>query len=739
MGAPINRYDTPAQASFINTYVPIPFEKLMAIDQMKQAKIEENDKLVDNMTAVLGATRVAKPDEQGYLNWRADKQGKLTEILSSTQPGGYEQKRAIMQLQNSIMQDPYYRTVVQNYEPYTKAMTEYQDKAGEYGADSAAVYQRKKQLDEFDQLGTAGLMKKKGSGLLQPVGIGTNEPVKPEIDKYIDAMQQDAYSSEATDKEGKWIIGAGEKSLGYEKLGGPLGIQFETYKEGGKNMLRIATNKDGGIDYSKISVPMDLFKTKGGQTMLIEAQKEAEQSGGKIDVETAVKKRYVDTAYRSIQEKVSRSSEYTLQANPYGEMYARKALEEQKPVYTMDVLVGEPAVTETSSMKSIQNATDAISNKITSITNNKKEYESKYKVTYDANKDAKDGEGRYIGSVLAEYGAGIEQEKAKQDSLNNALAIARRDAGTNPNWVLGEDLKKKADEYAAGRAEKDKFTALAGSAKDGKGVDSSIYAKGGANYEKYYNEFINDKSDESKAINAKLKENSAARLARVGVTTFPTITDQKTFEDLAFKFTNEGTGASNKLGGGTQVIYDGKTGLPFTDDQYQEMSRTSKEGEKPEVMGFFYNSKRGVPQIMVRFKNKKGEMMDPSYIDAPAGTEGIFIRAGRISIVESMLQKQLGQLSSKFDQQGNLTVQLDGRIGDDSPNASAGSFANVRVLQPSTQKYTPSGDQYEMTYYDFRTDKNEVVNYSSREKLIADYINYQAKREEYLAKNPAKK
>lgn len=46
----VNRYDNPAQAEFINTYVPIPFEQLYTLG--KQAKENVDQALKDYSTAL---------------------------------------------------------------------------------------------------------------------------------------------------------------------------------------------------------------------------------------------------------------------------------------------------------------------------------------------------------------------------------------------------------------------------------------------------------------------------------------------------------------------------------------------------------------------------------------------------------------------------------------------------------------------------------------------------------------
>ena len=46
----VSRYDTPAQAEFINTYVPIPFEQLYTLGKEAKADV---DKALDEQSSAL--------------------------------------------------------------------------------------------------------------------------------------------------------------------------------------------------------------------------------------------------------------------------------------------------------------------------------------------------------------------------------------------------------------------------------------------------------------------------------------------------------------------------------------------------------------------------------------------------------------------------------------------------------------------------------------------------------------
>ncbi len=65
----VNRYDRPAQAQFINTYVPIPWEQMMQAGQMKQDRFDQSVQAMDeavtraeNLNAIAGSVDAKKRD-----------------------------------------------------------------------------------------------------------------------------------------------------------------------------------------------------------------------------------------------------------------------------------------------------------------------------------------------------------------------------------------------------------------------------------------------------------------------------------------------------------------------------------------------------------------------------------------------------------------------------------------------------------------------------------------------------
>jgi len=65
----VNRYDTPAQSQFINTYVPIPFEQMVGAGQVQQGRYDQTAAAMDQQQAFLDSVQ-AIPDsvDEDYVS-----------------------------------------------------------------------------------------------------------------------------------------------------------------------------------------------------------------------------------------------------------------------------------------------------------------------------------------------------------------------------------------------------------------------------------------------------------------------------------------------------------------------------------------------------------------------------------------------------------------------------------------------------------------------------------------------
>ena len=75
----INRYDNPAEAKFLNTYVPIPFEQLYTIG--KEAKLSVDQALAQQDEAMAKWSEYKSPSAVDTNTWYNETMGKAKSIV----------------------------------------------------------------------------------------------------------------------------------------------------------------------------------------------------------------------------------------------------------------------------------------------------------------------------------------------------------------------------------------------------------------------------------------------------------------------------------------------------------------------------------------------------------------------------------------------------------------------------------------------------------------------------------
>ena len=98
----VNRYDNPAQAQFINTYVPIPFEQLYTLG--KQANERVDKALADYRTAANTWAEFQSQSMKDMQTWDAETRGKVLPIIdqAAKNPEAIKSMEWQMALQSAI-------------------------------------------------------------------------------------------------------------------------------------------------------------------------------------------------------------------------------------------------------------------------------------------------------------------------------------------------------------------------------------------------------------------------------------------------------------------------------------------------------------------------------------------------------------------------------------------------------------------------------------------------------------
>lgn len=149
--AVVNRFDVPADAKFINTHVPIPFEELRAAAQARQDRADKNWAMLDNAQAMASQLNyIPNSQDQVYIQGVQKGLSQLNEQFVNedlSDPDIYRKlRKAIMEVADpnkiKAIQDSY-----SGYMQYQKQLADYESKG--YGPDASLI----KDFTGYDTLG----------------------------------------------------------------------------------------------------------------------------------------------------------------------------------------------------------------------------------------------------------------------------------------------------------------------------------------------------------------------------------------------------------------------------------------------------------------------------------------------------------------------------------------------------------------------------------------------------------
>jgi hypothetical protein len=314
----INRYDTPSQAQFINTYSPIPFDEMMKVGLLKQAQQEKTDELLFQNEAALNNIQVAPGDEEALRNKRSSLLGELENL--STQTGGfagYAGTKELMRFRNKLMGDQDLREFSANLKSYQETIKAKND-ALEKGVPDSNQFAIEDVLKRFGPGGKGTLEQRELTGDGR-VSAGTFMPYIDVKDKFSDMIK--GVEERVTEAAGlksldgnKYIIETGNAVRTLEALGSPLGVVFKTNGKGG-----LVIDKENSNIWGMMDTPVGKQVQITAQYRAKAAMKDKENEGKTYqDVLTnEIEKEYYDKAMRAINEKVSSKSTISVDADSF--------------------------------------------------------------------------------------------------------------------------------------------------------------------------------------------------------------------------------------------------------------------------------------------------------------------------------------------------------------------------------------------------------------------------------------
>jgi hypothetical protein len=632
-----NRFMQPAQAEFINTYTPIPFDEMMKIGLMKQARIEKGLDQEDALRQSIGSMKVAPGDEKAF-NSKIAEAYKILDEGTAYGVGTGDHLNAIRKARNFLVEDPDMRMMSQNYPEYAKAASRLSEARAMYGDNSPAVYESAKQLNEFNTgadglTGTQYLMKKNGVGNLQAVGIGKPADIKPEIDEYLKPIKADMVGTQGLDASNMFIMGSKTTQVTPEKLGNVLGISFITISEKGRKKVI--------VDRENINPPADLDSKPGGMYLRQKAKQLAENSGGTLTAEEAYKQLYADDAVRAINANVSTQSEFAIDANPYALSKYNNDLKTIGYDSTSNVILSSAAL-NLKDKKSIDLALSAEDSKISQLksekeklisSDNSKPVDIVDPVSKEVYKKYIDKNGTDITDLVRQKQLNIDEAIHRKDQINKMISEVKRNINIPEKFIPTEQQKKDAEAYAKAQAAQNNTTDPYATSKIG---NIPVATK-----EELIQNYYENNAEYYKVLNKALKENSDkgsynAEVTRFGDEKLNTIMDSH-FNTAAVNqafFNTDGTEVPTK----ERLTYSSLIFAPSKD-------KVGENGRWTE--GPVWDNERG--KYMIAYSVPTSDRKNPVktiLTEAPSQIVNIMIDRGLTNEAQQVIQQRISELYS---------------------------------------------------------------------------------------------
>lgn len=223
-----NLYNAPAQADFINTYTPVPFDTILQAGLMKEQQYNAGAKAGDEIFDKFKALDVAQPDISEKNARLYTIQNDISNMMDKYKDlGSTEFQRELERYKNNITRDEWWSTAVSNKPVYEKLMTSYlenkqKNKAYNYGKQLNTV-------ENFNKYGTKGLIST-GQNYLQDPGATGYADFNKSIEETMKNVKADGYDIENYDNDtGLFKIKKGREEVAYEKLVNAANVNYGAF------------------------------------------------------------------------------------------------------------------------------------------------------------------------------------------------------------------------------------------------------------------------------------------------------------------------------------------------------------------------------------------------------------------------------------------------------------------------------------------------------------------------------
>lgn len=730
----VNRYDQPAQAEFINTYVPIPFDQMMKVGMLKQSLIEQGDKLADDTMSSLANFSVGPYDEENYQEIRRNYESKLGNLYNNSGgPGTYDFKRGVNMLRTEMAMDPVLRGMKYNLAQYQEANKRKQE-ARDKGAEGSDSYDLDYSLNYLDKVGgTVGLMEKTGNPKWTPGNWSKPVNIYSSIEQMVNDV--DASSIEKEVANGKWDVTTKEGGRYADALTAPLGIAFKQVPaKGGK-----------GVAYStEIVDPAEfrynLMNTDWGRKALRNAAYSLHKAPNTIDkeVEQLATEEVKGYMVKAVKERITRNTSQTMDIDPEWMARFKDDLENRQNNLTW------PTATHLQG-SSIENLDDmnleisAAESNVESVENSYNDLKTQVKAlpVYD-NKGAvigyeyKNDVGRDLTDEMRKREAALDIAKRKHADLNNTLIQVKNEAAqelkVRPDYEPSIEVKKKAFRKALkygpvlvstteeqDRLEKEFDRSLwgGGSTLNLTGIEDSKKSR----LEEEYQKQLGDIDIFTKKVNEKLSERHKDKVITIGLANFSNKKDNLVMEDAFLAHmtaSKEGQISGIKIG-----LRDEYTGEPLSTKEYKKLAND----QKPIYKGWSQNPNTGEVQVHYKAYTKGSEKGGVTTKDVTAPAPGGFLNMLLNNNMVTEAEIYVGDALSddNFGPDGRAEVILMDSKGKEHK-------VQVARLSRDEQKLYSGAPEYRIEYDEVSRATNlvdtTVKTISGLNNVVYDIINY---------------
>jgi hypothetical protein len=690
----VNRFETPAEAQFINYYTPIPFDDMMKVGLLKQARIDEDlanqEKVLTEYSSFATAPGADEKRRDEIINQMRNDIGSI-----QGQPGYAEWKQNFANLRSKYASDPEIMDLKRNAVQYA-TMAKSAQEAQENGITRANQSDLQNKMQDYYTYGRAGLRDKTGSGQLTPSSYYANVNTREELAKWSKDVKPSGKEFMYNDQTGKYNITQKNAGITLNAIGAPYGVQVNTVYEHGKPVVKIdkaSFDRDG---FRKI------MNEPVGQQIARDAKQNLQDYGVPLTPEN------LDQEERSIalshinsimNERVTSDSSIKFAADDYAMADYKHAQTDIVQAFTNPLLMSGKGNTLTSASKvdeakntltqgisDISKKVDAIKaahgGDITEKTETFKDDNGKeFTRTFYTGADGKDATEEMVGAKNEEKAL-----KDQMDEINRVETKIKNDLKLDSNYTpspMAIDNAKKATAAL--------MTLKMGPIEGGwNSPVTPLTEKEQKTYDEVYQKQLAKTDPKWASYESRLKEQAKAGLIQVGMTRFTSEKLNNEVEDMGLSLYSSNKGG---LSGSTSNMAwaqdtEGNGGA-FTPSDYKNINNALK----PRFEGWAKDPADGSYKFIYKFQTAKSTKEKPQYtdpvkVDAPDGAAQMLIRQGAIQPAEEYLSRILSDEGLGVDK-ANAAVKMPGF--EDKYSVS------FEALSPSETQWSPQGTKYRIT------------------------------------------